>query len=298
MKKSLLIIAVSLLLAINAQAQMVWHQFNGVIYVDKATVKEIEELFYKYGYKRFRALPDNKVPAIFMKQLPVDYADISSQKYRNELFIRILTPLAIKVNEEIANERFRLLRVERKFAQNKKLDEADVSWLEKMAVKYDYFTRAKAGENRIRDQIENLKLRINIVPPSILVAVAAMESNWGDSRVAKEANSLYKEKIWYSNEGLEPLENKDDGYRFIIFDSLIEGIRHYAHTFNSNLAYRDVWFTRAENLKRYDLLIGESMAYSLAHASNLPNYVGILDYTTAFYDLIEIDKCQLLRLEE
>lgn len=279
-----------------AEAELVSHEFNGILYVDEATIEELEELFGKYNYRYFRGKLDNAFPAIFLKKLPKDYADIESQKYRNEVFIRILTPLALKINEELSNERHTLLRLERSLERNKSLTPEETEKLEELAVKYDYFLRSK-DETRAANLIQHLKKRINVIPPSILVAVAAMETNWGFSRVAQEANSLYKEKVWYTNEGLEPLENKDDGYRFRIFDSLIDSMRSYALTFNSNISYQNVWDTRVEAAARQDKLIGESIAYSLAHASNLPNFVGILDYTTAFYDLFSIDIGHLQRIK-
>ena len=145
-------------------------------------------------------------PAIFVRTLPRDFPQIKSQKYRNELFIRILAPLALKINEEILNERNTVLRLERHFKSSGSLSPADTRKLENLALKYDYFTRLK-GSERTAAQLQNLKLRIDAVPPSILIAAAAMESNWGFSRVAREANSLYKEKVWYTGEALEHAEN-------------------------------------------------------------------------------------------
>ena len=285
-----------LLFGFSAKAEIVSHEFNGILYVDETTVEELEQLFEKYNYRYFRGKLDNAYPAIFLKKLPKDFAQIESQKYRNEVFIRILAPLALKINEELSNERHTLLRLERSLERNKTLTPEENEKLEELAVKYDYFSRNN-DESRAANLINHLKVRINVIPPSILIAVAAMETNWGFSRIAQEANSLYKEKVWYTNEGLEPLENKDDGYRFKIFDNLIDSMRSYALTFNSNISYQNVWDTRIEAAARQDKLIGESIAYSLAHASNLPNFVGILDYTTAFYDLFSIDIGHLQRIK-
>ncbi len=279
----------------NCLAQkMKTSEFGGAIYVEDATVEEVENLFKKNRYERFRALDNDEYPAIFLKTLPTDFQKIKSQKYRNELFIRILAPLALKVNEEISNERHSLLRIERHYNKKKALTKEEISKLENLSTKYDFFTRAK-GNQRIEVQIENLKKRIDIVPPSILIAVAAMESNWGFSRTAKEANSLYKEKVWFTTEGLEPLENKDDGYRFKVFDSLLASMQSYALSFNSNINYTNVWQAREGFAARHGIIIGESIAYTLSQSSNLPNFAGILDYTTAYYDLLAIDMGHLKR---
>jgi Bax protein len=296
-KRCLFVILFLLCTISTAQAEIKTREFNGVIYVEETTVSELEDLFEKHNYRRFLALKNREFPAILIKKMPTDFLEIKSQKYRNELFIRMLTPLAIKVNEELYNERQSLLRLERRFQKDQSLSEDDTKKLEELSMKYDYFTRRK-GVDRIRLQLEQLKLRINTIPPSLMVAIAAMESDWGFSRIANEANSLYKEKVWFTDEGLEPLENKDDGYRFKIFDSLIDSMRSYAHTFNSNINYQYVWQTRADAEKRLPYMVGESMAYTLSLASNLPNYVGILDYTTAFYDFMHLDNGKLKRIKK
>lgn len=295
MKKMLFFLMFLLFLPLLAKAEMKLTEAGGIIYIKKTTVSELENIFKKHNYLRFRGLDDNAYPAIFLSSLPTDFSEIKSQKYRNELFIRILTPLAMKINEEISNERSSLLRLEKKFAQNGTLSPKETEKLETLALKYDVFTRLK-DTNRTSYLLQTLKQRVDIVPPSILVAIAAMESNWGTSRVATLANSLYKEKIWYTNEGLEPLENKDDGYRFKIFDSLIDGMRSFALTFNSNKDYETVWLARALAAERHDTVAGESIAYALALSSNLPNFAGILDYTTAFYDFMSLDLGHLKRI--
>lgn len=275
-------------------AEIKIHEYDGITYVDETTVEELEALFKKFRYQRFRALDDDEFPAIFVQKLPSDFQNIKSLKYRNELFIRILTPLALKLNEEILNERSTLLRLERQFKKNNTLSEKEVQKLENLAKKYDYFTRLK-GNDRIGAQLQNLKLRIDMIPPSIFVAAAALESNWGSSRLAMVANSLYKEKVWFTDEGIEPLENKDDGYRFKTFDSLIECMRSFALTFNSNINYEYAWEVREGMTDRHGTVLGESLALALSTSSNLPNYIGILDYTTAFYDLLAIDIGHLKR---
>ncbi len=291
----ILILFFNLLMVTPSHAEIKIRKLSGLTYIENATVKEVEEVFKQHKYLRFRALDDKAYPAIFLKTLPLDYSEISSQKYRNELFIRILAPLALKINEEIQNERKQLLLIEKSFNNNQTLTPKEQEKLEFLSKKYDYFTRAKDNQ-RISLQLENLKLRIEQIPPSILIAIAALESNWGFSRPAKLANSLYKEKVWHTTEGLEPLEDKDEGYRFKIFDSLIEGMRSYALIFNSNINYSTTWQTRYETMRRQKgIALGDNMAHSLSLASNLPNYMGILEYTIAFYDLFALDVGHLKR---
>lgn len=288
MKKiSILLFIITLLFSAETQADLIKRESAGNIYITQSTVAELEDFFSQHNYRRFNILTDDAYPRIYLTSLPTDFQDIPSQKYRNELFIRILAPIALKINEELSNERNKILRLERKYNNNKALTPEEMELLEELALKYDYFTRN--NQTRVYDLIENLKLRINIIPPSILIAASAMETNWGTSRVVKEANSLYKEKVWYTDEGLEPLENKDDGYRFKIFPDLTESMRSFAHTFNSDKKFYHVWQAREIIMKRHEHTMGESLAHTLSSASNLHNFAGILDYITTFYNLYSID---------
>jgi len=294
MIKKFLTTILAFLIVFPAKAELKTREFGGVLYIDESSVKELKTLFKQQGYERFLILQNNEFPAIFVRKLPSDFTNIKSLDERNSLFIRILMPLALKINEEIANEREQLLRLERNFTKNKTLSEQDIEKLEKLALKYDYFTRL-TGNTRIQRQFDNLKKRIDIIPPSILIAAAALETNWGFSRIANKANSLYKEKVWFTNEGLEPLENKEDGYRFKIFDSLIDSMRSFALKFNSDIKYTYAWQTRQDFSKQTDKHLGEAIAYALVNSSNLPNYAGIVNYTAAFYDFALLDSAHLKR---
>ena len=183
-KQILLFFFISLIFPLVSNAKMLTKYFNGITYVENATIQELEEIYKKHKYLRFRALDNNAYPAIIVKTLPKDFADIKSLKYRNELFIRILTPIALKINQEISNERNALLRIEKSFNKNNNLTEYEIKKLDELAKKYDYFTLAQDKE-LYKKQINNLKFRINIIPPSILIATAAMETNWGFSRRIK-----------------------------------------------------------------------------------------------------------------
>lgn len=289
MKKIIILFLITLLaFSTTAQAELITRETADNIYILQSTVTELEEFFSKHNYQRFNLLDKDAFPKIYLTTFPTDYQDIPSQKKRNELFIRILAPIALKINEELTNERKKLLRIERKHMQKGTLTEQENEQLEILALKYDCFTRSQ-GPARINEFIEKLKLRLNIIPPSILIAISAMETNWGSSRVVNKANSLYKEKVWYTDEGLEPLENKDDGYRFKIFSDITDSMRSFARTFNSDKKFYHVWVARDMAIKRHGKAIGETLAYTLSTASNLPNYAGILDYISTFYNLYSID---------
>ena len=57
---------------------------------------------------------------------------------------------------------------------------------------------------------KNLKQRINVIPTSLALAQAIVESGWGQSRFALEGNAIYGQ--WTTNEqkGIVPEDRDED----------------------------------------------------------------------------------------
>ena len=102
-----------------------------------------------------------------------------------------MAPLALKLNQDILKERQLILDIDRDFKQNQKISSTQLKTLEEKAAKYDVFTRLKDNE-RTDFLISELLKRIDIISPSIMISLAAIETDFGSSRIVKEGNSLYK----------------------------------------------------------------------------------------------------------
>ncbi|MFV0625808.1 MAG: glucosaminidase domain-containing protein [Alphaproteobacteria bacterium] len=262
------------------------------IYVTKISSQNLEKLFLKYHYKDYIYMPEWKYPPIFLKQIPDDFDKISDQNKRNNLFLRLMIPLVLKVNNEISEERYELLNILEYFEINKDFTEKNKKFLEEKAKKYDVFTRLQ-GLRRYQLLSERLNEKIDIVSPSILIALAAIETNWGTSESLKKANSLYKEKVWFSDEGLAVDDPTDKSYKIKIYKNLYDSIYDYALKMNSNKDYEDFRFNRQLLKKRDKEQNGRYLANNLMLASGLKNYAGLLDYTITFYELTNIDDVSL-----
>lgn len=166
---------------------------NGELYVEETTVAELEKLFKAIGYNDYIYMPNMLYPAIFLKKLPKDYDKIEDESYRNRFFIQLLAPVAIKVSKDVLAEREKMLAMKEEFEKNSALSPEQYKQLDQWAEQYDIFTRLKDDE-RTKYIFDELKNKLDVIPPSMLIGVAAIESNWGTARPAREANSLYKEK--------------------------------------------------------------------------------------------------------
>lgn len=179
------------------------------------------------------------------------------------------------------------------FDKNGELSAAQEKRIEEFAVKYDHFTRLK-GYRRYKLLLHELRVKIDIIPASFYVAVAAAETNWGSSRIVREANSLYKELVWYTEDGLKPAdENEDDTYRIKIFPSLYDSIKSFALRLNSGIDYQGFRSQRKEYRYRRQLMSGRNIAHTLPLFSPLKNYIGLIDYTTTFYEMVYLDSAEL-----
>lgn len=286
--KFLIVSTFSFLLCAETKASDIW--------LKNIPTKELKLLHQKIGYegeKGYLMLDTHTYPRFFLKNFPPDFNTITDEKERITLFIKILAPLTLKANEEIAQERDRINNINTKLKNDKKLSEKDIKFIENKAEKYDVFTRLKNSERHKRILNELLE-KVDTVPPSILITAAALETNWGSSRIVKDGNSLYKILNWYSDEGLKPIgETLDNSYRIKTYPDIYESIKEFALLLNSDIDFSD--FRKFRKSQRYinPLITGIMLAPRIFLASNLQNYAGLFEYTLNYYELLEIDKSKL-----
>ncbi len=162
--------------------------------------------------------------------------DISEQKSR---FFEILRPLVKEANENILKERKFVISFFEDYYKEGVADAEKLKKLVKLAKKYRI--------SSIFDKNAYLK-KIDTIPESLVLAQAALESGWGKSRFAKEANNLFGE--WtFGKRGLIP-KNREEGkkHKIRIFDSINDSIASYMLNLNRHLAYKE--FRQARFLAR------------------------------------------------
>lgn len=261
--------------------------------IENINVSELQNLYQDIGYTEYAPVNIHKIPAVFLKKFPDDYNTIDDDNLRNQIFIKILSPIALKINEEILAERKHLEEIISEFDRNGELSNEQTQWVENTAKKYDVFTRLK-GYRRYKLLLGELRYRVDAIPPSIMIAVSAIETNWGQSRIVKDGRSLYKELVWYTDKGLKPEgETQDPNYRIKIFPNLHDAMYSFALKINSNVNFEGFRNFRKEERYRRQLLEGRSTAHMFFLLSPLPNYIGLLDYTITFYEMVNIDASKL-----
>ena len=171
------------------------------------------------------------------------FDSIESTIVRKEVFFNYLLPAIQKKNAEIIEIRSAI--------SNNELSNAE---LNDLAKKY-----------RVTSKEELLKV-IDILPPSLVLAQAANESNWGRSRFAKDFNNYFG--IWCFSEGcgVVPMNREDDAtHEVASFNSLDECIDYYVLNINRSYAYEDLRSIRKNQREQYQPITGIILAEGLGN---------------------------------
>lgn len=173
------------------------------------------------------------VPRVYAPSVPPDMREVDVG-LRKSLFLRILLPVVLRVNEEIATDRIRLKGLMERESDGLPISEDDALWLD-----------AKTREYRMRVvNMDQLLKRMDVVPPSIALAQAIEESGWGTSRFAMQGNALFGQ--WTpSARGLRHPNPIANGWRIASFPSLLDAVRSYIGNLNKHNAYSEFRSARA-----------------------------------------------------
>ncbi len=88
---------------------------------------------------------------------------------------------------------------------------------------------------------ESLLLAIDIVPLELVLAQSANESQWGESRFARQGNNFFGQWCFVKGCGIVPsLRSKNASHEVRVFKSVNQSVASYIYNINSNRAYRNL----------------------------------------------------------
>lgn len=210
------------------------------------------------------------VPAFILADLPDDLAHIEEPSERKYLFFLSLLPMVLLVNEEITQEREELLTLFRKQDRNEPLTPQEQERIARIAADYK-IDRDPVASRWVR---ERLLERIDIIPPSVVLAQAATESGYGTSRFAQLGNNLFGELTFERGTGLAPRFRQNSPFEARRFKTLQASLQSYVKNLNTNSAYRDLWRRRARMRAAGVTLRGAELAGALtAYSERGEDYV-------------------------
>jgi Bax protein len=168
-----------------------------------------------------------------VQRLAEKLSTIKDPKKKN--FIYKIGKEVASANEEIQKEKIFLNRLISKYRYGSKLSSDQKTWLNQLAEKYDVENFAIHNSNKVN----TLKRRVDIVPESLAIAQAALESGWGTSRFSREGLNYFGQWCFSKGCGMVPLRrDSNKSHEVKTFASLKDSVDAYIHNLNTHRAYK------------------------------------------------------------
>ena len=260
-------------------------EFFGGMHYTNYQDKELKEFVFSYQsvFTNFNddiSLP-NKSEKNMLQSLPKDLYLIKDVKVKKDRFIHSLLPLIIDENNKILSYRYKIKRIQNLLKVNKTLNQSDLIFIDKMASKF--FIKVK---NRHKIEVINELLDIvDVIPNSIVLAQAAIESGWGSSRFARKFNALFGQYTYDSDNGVKP-SYREEGERHLIkfFPTINHSIETYFDNINTHIAYYDFRQTR-KHLRENELSLDPNIL-----VKTLDGYAKDKNYIDTIISIIRVNQ--------
>lgn len=235
---------------VSPSAELVLHSTTADGLIDR---------FTRLGYSYEGVVEKGEaVPRIRVLSVPSDIADVEPVADRKQLFFRILLPLVLRENDRILAERHEIQVMEALSGGDRdSLSPERRDRLDALTARYGLDT----------PDFEALLLRADVIPPSLALAQAAIESGWGTSRFAREGNALYGQITTASDSLISRRDVDGQPRRYAAFGDVASATVSYMRNLNTHPAYRDMRNLRAELTALGETPTGERLAEGLLRYS-------------------------------
>ncbi|WP_370979034.1 glucosaminidase domain-containing protein [Agaribacterium sp. ZY112] len=210
---------------------------------------------------------DYQAPCSILGELPIlvkpDFSSIVSSVERKQAFFAYFELLVDYENDQISQQRYHL----------KQLTEwAKVGItppVQCMQLLADLRERYRIADEASPEQaLTELLLRVDEVPAALAMVQAAIESGWGQSRFAQQANNFFGQWCFKAGCGLVPLQREEGRYHEVaVFTSPRQSLRAYMLNLNSFSAYSEFRLLRAKLRQNNEPLKALSLSTALSKYS-------------------------------
>ena len=250
-------------------------------YTVRLSASTIQQLFKETNYNLKDVRKTKLVKPVKLSLLPNEMKMIENTKKRKNLFIQIILPLVIEENNRIKLDRKKLFTILNKNHNSN----SENKWLNQKFEQYGVLNK----------DLSTLKVRMDTIPVSLVIAQAAKETGWGTSRFALEGNALFGQWTW-SGEGIKPADADNNAtHKVMKFKILKSSIRAYQRNLNTHSGYKEFRMARAELRDNGRNLDGIILAtYLDKYAETGQEYVKIIKQIIKQNNLTDFDDVKLL----
>jgi len=238
-------------------------------------------LFEDVNYDLNAVRSEKIVKPIYFTQFPKDLDEIQSVKLKKETFIKIVLPLIVAENEKILDDKYKL----KKITLKKMTTDEEKQWLRQKFLEY----KVKKGS------VEELNIRMDIIPNSIALAQAAKESGWGTSRFALEGNAIFGQWTW-TGKGIEPLlKDSNKKHKILRFPILRASVKSYLNNLNTHKSYNKFRSKRKKMRDSKNRINGLKLTETLSnYAETGSEYTKILEQIIIQNRLMDFEPVKLV----
>lgn len=208
--------------------------------------------------------------------MPSKYYEIINSKYKRTYFINHIYKIVKSENQKILLEREFVKSFFAKGLLHLSFTQMHLEKLKTIQSKYE----VKSLFN-----YEDYLSKIDIVPPSLAIAQAIVESGWGESRFVYEANNIFGQ--WtYFGDGIVPFDRGDEAsHKIKIFQSIEDSVFNYLLNINIGWGYQKL------RKQRLQIRLDSKNPYTKELVPMLHNYSGVGDeYMKILREIIRINK--------
>lgn len=178
------------------------------------------------------------VPRMILSSYPANIGNLDTEA-KKKAFFNSLLPTALVAMGEVEKEKATLRAIIARIPGGNRdlvLSEPLDSWAGGLS-RQEIDTLMSLGLKYRTDRTEDLVQRVDVVPLSLLLAQAALESSWGSSRIARDGNNLFGMLTWGENAVPLPSNSDGSGHRYANYDSILDSVRAYIVMLNRLSSY-------------------------------------------------------------
>jgi Bax protein len=178
-----------------------------------------------------------------MKKLPVQLLELDDVDKRKQCLIDTLLPLILKSNESIIQQRATVEKLKMSLPWLTPEDRRTM-----YALAETYMVERGPDDQMIRELLK----RVDVLPVSLILAQAAIETGWGSSRFGFEGNNVFGLRSLTSC-GIVPKDrDRKETYSVSVFNDLQSCIDYYMWTINTHPKYDELRRIRSMSLRPLD----------------------------------------------
>jgi len=216
-----------------------------------------------------------------------DFSSIQDVTQKKISFFDFLQPYIDEENARVERLRAELLRVIDKIRQAQALSYEETQFLQDLSLTYQVETDNLYAPGFLNTLVR----RVDVIPPSLVLAQAANESAWGTSRFAVEGFNFFGQWCYTEGCGLVPQRRRPTAYHEVkSFSSIQDSVNAYFMNLNTFPSYQEMRKIRKELRDLQKPIDGISLAEGLSKYSERgEDYINELRSMIHYNALLERD---------